>query len=99
MEKPTRIIMDSSLRTPDNANVLNTEDAPTILVCSDDVSQEKSIYLQKKVLQFYPYKNEYGLQIDEMLEKLYIHGITDILLEGGSKMNASFYSKVQSINM
>ena len=48
MENPTRIIMDSSLRTPDNANVLNTEDAPTILVCSDDVSQEKSIYLQKR---------------------------------------------------
>lgn len=52
-KNPTRIIIDSSLRTPDHANVLNTEDAPTILVCSDDVSQERFIYLQKKVLQCY----------------------------------------------
>ncbi len=90
-KNPTRIIMDSSLRTPDNANVLNTEDAPTILVCSDDVSQEKiHLFTEKGVTVLPVQKNEYGLQIDEMLEKLYIHGITDILLEGGSKMNASF---------
>lgn len=90
-KNPTRIIMDSSLRTPDNANVLNTEDAPTILVCSDDVSQDKiHLFTEKGVTVLPVQKNEYGLQIDEMLEKLYIHGITDILLEGGSKMNASF---------
>lgn len=90
-KNPTRIIMDSSLRTPDNANVLNTEDAPTILVCSDDVSQEKiHLFTEKGVTVLPVQKNEYGLQIDEMLEKLYMHGITDILLEGGSKINASF---------
>lgn len=90
-KNPTRIIMDSSLRTPDNANVLNTEDAPTILVCSDDVSQEKiHLFTEKGVTVLPVPKNEYGLQIDEMLEKLYMHGITDILLEGGSKINASF---------
>lgn len=38
-------------------------------------------------------KNEYGLQLDDMLEKLYTHGITDILLEGGSKINASFTAR------
>ena len=42
--------MDSSLRTPDHANVLNIEDAPTILVCSDDVSQEKiALFTEKGV--------------------------------------------------
>jgi len=35
-------------------------------------------------------KDERGLNIDEMLARLYEHGITDILLEGGSKVNASF---------
>jgi len=90
-KSPTRIIMDSSLRTPDHANVLNIEDAPTILVCSDDVSQEKiALFTEKGVTVLPVQKNEYGLQIDEMLEKLYTHGITDILLEGGSKINASF---------
>lgn len=90
-KNPTRIIMDSSLRTPDYANVLNTEEAHTILVCSEDVSQEKMKRFTDKGVTVLPVrKNEYGLQLDDMLEKLYTHGITDILLEGGSKINASF---------
>jgi len=31
-----------------------------------------------------------GLVVDDMLEKLYQYGITDILVEGGSTINASF---------
>lgn len=88
---PTRIIMDSSLRAPDFANVLNTEEAQTILVCSKDVSQDKIDHFKNKGVTVLPIgKNEHGLQIDEMLEQLYQLGITDILLEGGSKVNASF---------
>lgn len=88
---PTRIIMDSLLRTPLDANVINTEEAPTILVCSNEVSQEKvDSFTNKGLTVLSIEKNEHGLNIDEMLARLYEHGITDILLEGGSKVNASF---------
>ncbi|MFA1736845.1 bifunctional diaminohydroxyphosphoribosylaminopyrimidine deaminase/5-amino-6-(5-phosphoribosylamino)uracil reductase RibD [Lysinibacillus fusiformis] len=90
-KNPTRIIMDSLLRTPLDANVINTEEAPTILVCSNEGSQEKVDSFTNKGLTVLPIeKNEHGLNIDEMLARLYEHGITDILLEGGSKVNASF---------
>jgi len=90
-KNPTRIIMDSLLRTPLDANVINTEEAPTILVCSNEVSQEKVDSFTNKGLTVLPIeKNEHRLNIDEMLARLYEHGITDILLEGGSKVNASF---------
>jgi len=90
-KNPTRIIMDSLLRSPLDANVFNTEEAPTILVCSNEVSQEKVDSFTDKGLTVLPIeKNERGLNIDEMLARLYEHGITDILLEGGSKVNASF---------
>ena len=90
-KNPTRIIMDSTLRTPIKANVLNTEEAQTILVCGKDVSQEKIDSFTNKGFTVLPIEtNEHGLNIDDMLANLYEHGITDILLEGGSKINASF---------
>lgn len=90
-KNPTRIIMDSLLRTPLDANMINSEEAPTILVCSNEVSQEKvDLFTNKGLTVLSIEKNEHGLNIDEMLAKLYEHGITDILLEGGSKVNASF---------
>ncbi|CAM5213574.1 Riboflavin biosynthesis protein RibD OS=Lysinibacillus sphaericus OX=1421 GN=LS41612_16295 PE=3 SV=1 [Lysinibacillus sphaericus] len=43
------------------------------------------------MLQLVPVRRDNeGLHIDDMLEKLYVLGITDILVEGGSAINASF---------
>lgn len=90
-KNPVRIIMDSSLRTRENANVLNVEEAKTILVCSEDADQEKIAAFENKGVHVLPVRSENkGLDIDEMLEKLYQLGITDILVEGGSTVNASF---------
>lgn len=90
-KNPIRIIMDSSLRTPAHANVLNVEEAKTIIVCSEDVMQEQIDILEAKGVTVLPVrKSNEGLHIDDMLEKLYVLGITDILVEGGSAINASF---------
>jgi len=90
-KNPVRIIMDSSLRTPAHANVLNVEDAKTIIVCSENASQEKITAFEKKGVTVLPVRHDSeGLVIDDMLEKLYQNGITDILVEGGSTINSSF---------
>ncbi|WP_249661938.1 dihydrofolate reductase family protein, partial [Lysinibacillus fusiformis] len=61
------------------------------LVCSEEPIKEKMKRFSDKSVTVLPVrKKEYGHQLDDMLEKLYTHGITDILLEGGSKKNATF---------
>jgi len=90
-KNPIRIIMDSSLRTPLQANVLNVKEAQTIIVCSEEVTQEQIDVFEAQGVTVLPVRrNSEGLHIDEMLEKLYLLGITDILVEGGSAINASF---------
>ncbi|MEG0261292.1 MAG: bifunctional diaminohydroxyphosphoribosylaminopyrimidine deaminase/5-amino-6-(5-phosphoribosylamino)uracil reductase RibD [Lysinibacillus sp.] len=89
-KNPVRIIMDSQLRTPLDAKVLNAE-AKTIFVCGHAVDAHKITLFEEKgatILQVA--QDEEGLNIDEMLEKLYQYGITDILVEGGGAINASF---------
>lgn len=90
-KNPVRIIMDSSLRTPANANVLNVEEAKTIIVCSENADPEKITAFEAKGVTVLPVRHESeGLVVDDMLEKLYQNGITDILVEGGSTINSSF---------
>ncbi|WP_337983480.1 bifunctional diaminohydroxyphosphoribosylaminopyrimidine deaminase/5-amino-6-(5-phosphoribosylamino)uracil reductase RibD [Lysinibacillus sp. C5.1] len=90
-KNPIRIIMDSYLRTPAHANVLNVEETQTIIVCSEEVKQEQISTFEAKGVTVLPVRRDNeGLHIDDMLEKLYVLGITDILVEGGSAINASF---------
>ena len=90
-KNPIRIILDSQLRTPIEANVVNTKEAQTIIVCATDVDEAKVEQLQQKGVQIIKIsKDNSGLNLKEMLKQLYIHGITDILLEGGAEVNASF---------
>lgn len=90
-KNPVRIIMDSSLRTRENANILNVEEAKTIIVCGENVDRKKIAVFEEKGVNVLPVRSGCnGLDIDDMLAKLYQLGITDILVEGGSTVNASF---------
>lgn len=90
-KNPIRIILDSKLRVPLDSNVLKQEDAQTIIVSSHQVSTEKLSQLKEIGVQVLAVsENENGLQLDEMLDQLYKLGITDILVEGGAEINASF---------
>ena len=90
-KNPVRIIMDSTLRIPAHAHVLDVKEADTIIVCDEDASLERITALQEQGITVMKVRrNQQGLMIDDMLEKLYQYGITDILVEGGSTVNASF---------
>ncbi|HWK23847.1 MAG TPA: bifunctional diaminohydroxyphosphoribosylaminopyrimidine deaminase/5-amino-6-(5-phosphoribosylamino)uracil reductase RibD [Ureibacillus sp.] len=90
-KNPIRIILDSDLRTPLNANVVDTTEAQTIIVCHTEADQTKMNKLKEMGVQILSVsKNECGLDLEESLHQLYKMGITDVLVEGGAEINASF---------
>nr|WP_106779713.1 bifunctional diaminohydroxyphosphoribosylaminopyrimidine deaminase/5-amino-6-(5-phosphoribosylamino)uracil reductase RibD [Lysinibacillus timonensis] len=90
-KNPIRIILDSHLKIQLDANVLDTSVAKTIIVTTVNADANKRIALQNKgVSLLLVSKDERGLNLTEMLEELYKLGITDMLVEGGGHVHASF---------
>lgn len=90
-KNPIRIILDSNLRTPLHANITHCHDARTIIITSMNSDQNKALELEEKGVEILRVSSHEGkLNLDDMLKQLYEKGITDILLEGGSDVNASF---------
>ena len=88
---PIRVVLDSALKTPLDAHVVNTTEARTVIVTSLDASQEKGMALEKQgVVILRVAKNEDGLDLQAALQALYQFGITHLLVEGGGAVNASF---------
>jgi len=90
-KSPIRVVLDSELRVPLDSNVVKTADAKTIIVTSGEASKEKIDALEQldvKVLTVE--KTEEGIDLQVVLKKLYQLGITDVLVEGGAEVNASF---------
>lgn len=89
-KNPVRVVLDSRLQIPLDANVLNDE-AKTIIVTTTDANPKKIAELEKKNVTFiYCSKVQNGINLEEMLEQLYKHGITNLIVEGGGEVNASF---------
>ncbi|WP_174615903.1 bifunctional diaminohydroxyphosphoribosylaminopyrimidine deaminase/5-amino-6-(5-phosphoribosylamino)uracil reductase RibD [Virgibacillus ihumii] len=87
-KNPLRIILDTSLRTPLDANVLNDGKAETWVFSGKDVSEEA----------LEPYKKKKGvtvhrldkLNIEDILQFLGDQGIMSLFVEGGATVNGSF---------
>lgn len=80
-ENPIKIILDSKLRTPKNAKILNN--LSKTIIATTKTSPEKHILTCKKT------KNE-QIDLKDLLKKLYKKGICSILVEGGEKISDSF---------
>ena len=90
-KNPVRIILDSELRVPMDAHVLHVEEARTVIVTQENASLEKIASLSERGVEFIMVpKTEAGLDLEVLMDELYKKGITDVLLEGGSEVNASF---------
>lgn len=88
---PVRMIIDSQLRTPLQAKITNCSEAQTWIFAGEDADQEKVEMLkQKGVRVFLVPKAEKGLDLHCIMKELFSNGITDVLVEGGSELNASF---------
>lgn len=87
-KNPTRIVLDRTLRTPLDAQITQTEVAPTIIVTARGNEERSKQYTGVKFI-FVSVK-EGRLDINEAVMALYEVGITDILVEGGGTVNAAF---------
>lgn len=86
---PTRVVLDSSLRTPVTAAVLNV-DAPTYLMTNShhDPRKQRLLAARHIAVRHVP-PGAGGLDISVVLRQLYTEGIRSVVVEGGPRVLAS----------
>jgi len=92
-KRPIRVVLDSHLRIPLHARVLNPL-APTIVVAGKEADRNRIYNLQARgieVLRIPRWKKypERGLDLRYLMKKLAKSGVASLLIEGGGKVNAS----------
>jgi len=92
-KKPVRVVVDSHLRIPLNARVLNSR-APTIVASRREADEKRIRSLEARGVEVirtpkwktHPHR---GLDLKYLMKKLAAKGITSVLIEGGGKISAS----------
>ncbi|WP_292459686.1 2,5-diamino-6-(ribosylamino)-4(3H)-pyrimidinone 5'-phosphate reductase [Methanothermococcus sp.] len=94
-DNPTRIVVDSRLRIPLNARVLNKE-AKTIIATTlkDTADKTEKINKLKKIENISIIRTGFEkVNLKELMERLYKKGIKKILLEGGGTLNWGMFKE------
>ena len=84
-ESPLRIVVDSRLRTPPDANVLVTSDARTIVATTALASDARAAAIRARGADVLRVKADANGQVDlrDLLARLRADGIRTLLVEGG----------------
>lgn len=88
--QPVRVILDSSLKTPLEAHVVDTREAPTWIFTGEKAPREKVRALQERGVTVFETSGGPTVDLDQVLAILGEKGITSLLIEGGGQVNASF---------
>ncbi|WP_080146939.1 bifunctional diaminohydroxyphosphoribosylaminopyrimidine deaminase/5-amino-6-(5-phosphoribosylamino)uracil reductase RibD [Marinilactibacillus piezotolerans] len=88
---PTRIVLDSRLRIPEQANLLKDQDhAPTIILTTKKASSEKTKILESRNIEVLTVPELDGrIDLKQAMNVLGERGIDSILLEGGGTLNGA----------
>ena len=87
---PTRIVLDSTLRLPPGARVLD-EQAPTIVVTTERSSRERRRALEKRGVGVRVVEADaQGVDLGAALALLRAAGVRSLLVEGGAEVITSF---------
>lgn len=89
-KNPIRVILDSKLRTPEEAKILNTHEAPTWIFVNRSVEQEKIRRYEQRGARIFQTLDEGQISLHYVLELLGQEQISSLLVEGGGMINASF---------
>ena len=91
---PHRIILDSHLRTPEEARVIRGSPAETTIVTTGSAPRKKIERLEKRGVHLLTCSAE-GDRIDlrSLLRRLGTMGMTSVMVEGGSRVSGSFLDK------
>ncbi|MDA1532462.1 MULTISPECIES: bifunctional diaminohydroxyphosphoribosylaminopyrimidine deaminase/5-amino-6-(5-phosphoribosylamino)uracil reductase RibD [unclassified Bacillus cereus group] len=87
---PIRVILDSTLRIPMEANVVTDGEAPTWIFTTNNHAAEKKKALENAGVKVFVTSGEKHINLYEMLDVLGQKGISSLLIEGGGEVNASF---------
>jgi diaminohydroxyphosphoribosylaminopyrimidine deaminase / 5-amino-6-(5-phosphoribosylamino)uracil reductase len=87
---PLRIVLDSSLRVPLEAEVVNVQEAKTWIYTTERADMQKIELLQAKGVRVIILTGQPSVNIEEMLAHLGQEGVSSLLVEGGSEVNGSF---------
>jgi diaminohydroxyphosphoribosylaminopyrimidine deaminase/5-amino-6-(5-phosphoribosylamino)uracil reductase len=90
---PLRVILDSDLRLPPAARLLQQEsDAQTLVFCGPDVPEKKRLQLEKAgaTIKPVPLRATGKLDLLAVLAELGRSQLNSVLVEGGSKVHGSF---------
>jgi diaminohydroxyphosphoribosylaminopyrimidine deaminase/5-amino-6-(5-phosphoribosylamino)uracil reductase len=87
---PIRVILDSSLRTPLDAQIANTSVAPTWIFVNKHVPHETINQFTKSDVRIFQTEDESQVSISAVLQILGNAQVASLLVEGGGEVNASF---------
>ena len=90
---PSRIVLDSRLRTPLDAGVVqNREAAPTIIATTSQADEKKVAHLRKAGIEIVATRQDKAGKVDlkQLLGILGKRGISSVLVEGGTGVITSF---------
>lgn len=89
--QPLRILVDSHLRIPLSANLIDISQAETwIFTTKQAMNTSKATQLQQKGIQVIPCGSDAKVDLQKVLQVLGKAGILSVLVEGGSEINAAF---------
>ncbi len=88
-KNPTRVIPCSTANVPLDSNVLNTEEAPTIIATTHKAPEERLKKLKEKGVEVIVAGDEL-VDFDLLLPELYRRGIRSLMVEGGASINWEF---------
>lgn len=91
-KNPTRIIPCSTANVPLDANVLNTEEAPTIIATTERAPKDRIEKIKEKGAQVI-FAGDELVDFDQLLPKLYDMGIKTLMVEGGASINWEFVKR------
>ncbi|MGG6431360.1 bifunctional diaminohydroxyphosphoribosylaminopyrimidine deaminase/5-amino-6-(5-phosphoribosylamino)uracil reductase RibD [Anoxybacillus sp. D401a] len=90
-KQPIRVVLDTHLRTPLQANVVTDNMAPTWIVVGHHVTEQQMKPYEQTGVQFIR-MNEHTIHIPSLLRELGKRNVMSIFVEGGAHVHGSFLS-------
>lgn len=91
LHNPWRVVLDSRLRIPLNAQVVKSK--KLIVAVTERASNRKELALQNCGVEVWRFPGKHHVPLKTLLRKLARRGIISILVEGGGKILGSFFDQ------
>ena len=90
----TRVVLDSTLRTPTSARLFEDRKTPVLLFCAENASDARKTALESAGAEIITVREHSGqLDLPNVLRELGKRNILGVLVEGGSRIHGSFLAR------